>query len=292
MTEILSWLLDASVVVFAAASMLSVGFGHTVREVLGPLRNLRGVIRALLANFVLVPLLAFLVLQLLPLPEPHEIGIFLIAAAAGAPFLIKLAEVAESDVALSVTLLVLLLPATIVYMPLVVPLALPESDVSTLAIAVPLVLTMLLPLGAGLLVRDRSEAWAMRLQPGMGTIATVALVVLVFATILANLRDILDVLFTTAILAALLVIGGAFAIGYLLGMDRESREVLGLGTSQRNIAAATVVATQAVDDPDTVVMVIVASLAGFAIIFPVAAWLRKRSRDERSTWTRTDGPTS
>ena len=293
MTEILSWLLDASVVVFAAASMLSVGFGHTVREVLGPLREVRAVIRALLANFVLVPILAFLVLRLLPLSEPHAVGIFLIAAAAGAPFLIKLAEAAESDVALSATLLVLLVPATIVYMPIVVPLVLPDARVSALAIAVPLVLTMLLPLAVGLFVRARSERWARRLQPSTRAVSTVALVVLVLATILANLREILDVVLTTAILAALLVIGGAFVIGYLLGKDRASSEVLGLGTSQRNIAAATVVATQAVDEPDTIVMVIVASLAGFAILFPVAAWLRKRSRAERwPTWIHTDGPTS
>ena len=280
MTDVLSWLLDASVVVFAGASMLAVGFGHTVREVLGPLRNLRGVIRALLANFVLVPLLALVVLWILSLPEPHAIGIFLIATAAGAPFLIKLAEAAESDVALSATLLVLLLPATIVYMPIVLPLALPDAPVSVLAIALPLVLTMLLPLAVGLLIRERAEQWAKRLQPSMGRISTVALAVLILVTILANLGGILDVLFTTAILAALLVIGGAFVIGYLLGMDRASREVLGLGTSQRNIAAATVVATQAVDDPDTVVMVVVASLAGFAVLFPVAAWLRRRSREE------------
>lgn len=277
MTAILFWLVDASVITFAVASMLSVGFGHTVAEVLGPLRNVPAVIRALLANFVLVPALAFLVLRVLPLPEPHAIGIFLIASAAGAPFLIKLAQAADSDIALSAALLVLLLPATIVYMPIVVPLALPEAPVSALAIAVPLVLTMLLPLAVGLLVRARSERWAGRLRPGTGRISTVSLGVLILAIVLANLPGIRDVLFTTAIVAAILVIGGAFLIGYLLGMDRPSREVLGLGTSQRNIAAATVVATQAVDHPDTVVMVIVASLVGFAILFPVAAWLRRRS---------------
>ena len=93
------------------------------------------------------------------------------------------------------------------------------------------------------------------------------------------MRPILDVILTTSILAALIVIGGAFLIGYMLGHDRTSREVLGLGTSQRNIAAATVVATQAVGTSGTLVMVIVASLAGFAILFPVAAWLRKRTGD-------------
>lgn len=281
MTAFLSWLVDASVIAFAVASMLSVGLAHTLKEVLGPLRNVRGGIRALVANFVLVPVLALVVLQVFPLPEPHAIGIFLIATAAGAPFLIKLSEAAESDVALSATLLVLLLPATIVYMPVVVPLALPDAPVSATAIGLPLVLTMLLPLGAGLVVRTLQESWAGRLQPAIGTFSTLALVVLILATTLANLQAIRHVLFTTAIVAALVVIGGAFLIGYALGMDRDAREVLGLGTSQRNIAAATVVATQAVRDPDTVVMVIVASLAGFAILFPVAAWLRRRSRTER-----------
>ncbi|HEX5514508.1 MAG TPA: hypothetical protein VFY81_08955, partial [Gammaproteobacteria bacterium] len=51
----------------------------------------------------------------------------------------------------------------------------------------------------------------------------------------------------------------------------------GLGTSQRNIAAATVVATQAVGHPDTITMVVVASLIGFGLLFPVAGMLRRRS---------------
>ena len=70
-------------------------------------------------------------------------------------------------------------------------------------------------------------------------------------------------------------------IGYVLGMDGPSREVLGFATSQRNVAAATVVAATAVDDRDTVVMVVVASLAGLALLLPVAAWLRKRPQHER-----------
>lgn len=217
MTEFVSALVTASVVVFAVTSMLSVGFGHTFREVLEPLGNIRWVVRALLANFVLVPLLAIVVLELLDPAQPLAVGLFLVAAAGGAPFLIKLAEVAGSDLALSGTLLVLLLPVTIIYMPVVVPLALPEAEVSVSAIARPLVLTMLLPLASGLLVRTLVPALAMRLRAPLGKLSSIALVVLVLATILQNLPGIISVLLTSAILAALIVIGGAFAIGYLLG---------------------------------------------------------------------------
>lgn len=284
MAALLSHLLDLAVLVFAVSSMLSVGFAHRAADVLGPLRNLRWVLLSLLANFVLVPLLAYLLLQLFPLERDLAIGLFLVATAAGAPFLIKLTEAADGDVALSATLLVVLLPATIIYMPLVVPLALPDADVSASAIALPLVLTMLLPLALGLLVRARAEPWARRLRPLMGTLSTAALLVLIAATLLANLRGILGIFGTGAMLAGLILIGGSFVMGYALGgHDREAREVLGLGTSQRNIAAATVVATQAVDDPDTLSMVIVFSLVAFVLLFPVAAALRKRRAREATS---------
>ncbi len=278
MTELLSSLLSPATQVFAVASMLSVGFGYTVQQILGPLRDTRSVIRALVANFVLVPLLAVVVVQLVSLDQPLEVGLILIATAAGAPFLIKLTQAAEGDLALAATLLVLLLPVTVAYMPIVVPLAVPDAEVSAGAIAMPLVLTMLLPLAVGLFVRARSPGWAGRLKPIMGKVSSAALVLLIAATLLTNLQAIMGIFGEGAILASLLVIAGAFGFGYLLGgPDADRRGVLGLGTGQRNIAAATVVATQAVGDPNTTVMVVVSSMVGFAILFPAAWWLRRRT---------------
>jgi BASS family bile acid:Na+ symporter len=277
MTELLSGLLNISVLAFAISSMLSVGCGYTLSQIVGPLRRARRVVRALVANFVLVPLLAIVILQFLPLERPLAVGLFLVATAAGAPFLIKLTQAAEADVALSATLLVLLLPVTIFYMPIIVPLALPEIAVSAAGIATPLVLTMLLPLALGLIVRAYAERLALRLQPIMGKLATIALVTLIASTILGNLREILGIFGTGAILAAVILIVGAFAIGFALGgRNTAAQEVLALGTGQRNISAATVVATQAVDNPETLSMVVVTSLVGFAVLFPLAGVLRRR----------------
>jgi BASS family bile acid:Na+ symporter len=279
MTAALSTLLDLSVIVFAVASMLSVGLGQTVRQILGPLRNVGAVVRAVIANFVLVPLLALLVLRVIPVEPPLAIGLFLVAAAAGAPFLIKLVEAAESDVPLSGSLLVLLLPLTIIYMPVIVPLALPEAPVGPEAIAKPLVFTMVVPLAIGLMVRQHYERWAYRTLPFFQKASAIALVVLILATILVNLDGILVILRTSAILAAAIIIGGAFGIGYLLGAPgRAAREVLALGTGQRNIAAAMVVASQAVRLPGTMSMVVVASLIGLLILFILAALLRRCGR--------------
>jgi len=277
MSEFLAELLRLSVLVFAVSSMLSLGFGYTLGEILRPLRKASAVARTLIANFVLVPLLALAVLWLLPLEQPIAIGLFLVATAAGAPFLIKLSGVADADEALSASLLVLLLPVTIAYMPLVVPLALPEAHVSAAAIARPLVLAMLLPLSVGLLFRKWKLDRATRLRPLLGTISTVALVTLMLSAILRDLSGIGGILRLSVILATFAVIAGAFVIGYALGGPRVcSREVLGLATAQRNISAAAVVATQVIQHPDTIAMVVFSALMGFAVLFPIAGFLRRR----------------
>lgn len=278
MTHTAAALLEIATVVFAISSMLSAGFGHTFAEVVGPLTHLGSVARALLANFVLVPALAWGVLRIVPLAESLEVGMMLVAVAAGAPFVIKLSRAAAADVALTASLLLLLLPATVVYMPLVVPLLLPGAGVPVGAIAMPLAVTMLIPLAGGLLLRERRADWATRLQPVMTHLSTVALVVLMASALVAN-ADLIAHIGWRALVAAATIITGAFVLGYLLGgRDPDDREVLGLGTAQRNISAAAVVATQAVGDPGTVSMIVVSSLEGLAILFPIARVLYRREQ--------------
>jgi BASS family bile acid:Na+ symporter len=277
MTEVLSTVLNLSTLVFAVTSMLSVGFSYTLREIIEPLRDVRGVLVALLANFFLVPLLAYAVTRLLTLEPAMEIGLILVSTAAGAPFLIKLTQLADGDLAFAGGLLVLLLIVTMAYMPIVVPLIAPDAVVSATSISMPLVLTMLLPLGIGLIVDAWNEPLTERLLPFMNKASSLALVLLVASTFLLNFQAILGVFGTGAILGALVVIAGAFGLGYLLGGPSiRTREVMGLGTAQRNIAAATVVTTQAFEDPNTVVMVVVTSIVSMALLFPAATALRKR----------------
>jgi BASS family bile acid:Na+ symporter len=256
--------------------MFSVGLAYSYLQVVSPLRNAHAVVRALIANFVLVPVFVFLVLAILPLDEPLKVGLLLIGCAAGAPFLLKLVQAADGDVALGASLLVLLLVVTIVYMPIIVPLILPAAKVSAGSIAKPLFWTMLLPLLIGHFVEVKFRALAKRFQPIIAKVSNVALVALLATTFFANLREIIGMFGRGAIPAAILVVGGSFAIGYLLGSTvRGTRGLLGLGTAQRNIAAATVVATQGFDDPDILIMVIVASLVTIALLFPTARALRR-----------------
>ena len=63
---------------------------------------------ALVVNFVLSPLLALALTRIIPLQPPHATGLLLLSAAAGAPFLPKLAEISGGNLASSVALTILL----------------------------------------------------------------------------------------------------------------------------------------------------------------------------------------
>jgi BASS family bile acid:Na+ symporter len=283
MAEILASVLEIATIVFAATSMMAVGLSYTFQQLIAPLRSPRSVLIALFANLIAVPLLALVVVRVLDLAPPLALGLLLVAASTGAPFVLKLTHLARGDVRLAAGLLVLLLVVSMAYMPIVVPLLAPEVSVSAAAIAMPLLTTMLLPLGLGLLVDWWNEGLADRLQPVMNRVSGLALVVLIVATFWLHLPAIAGVFGTGAILGALVLVLGAFAIGYLLpGPNLRKRKVLGLGTAQRGIAAAMVVATQSFDDPDIVVMVVVTMVVTLVVLFPLA-WAMGRRELRRAT---------
>jgi bile acid:Na+ symporter, BASS family len=97
--ELLSKAATVAMLSFVVSSMLAMGAGLTISQILEPLRNARLVVLALLTNFVLMPLGALALAKVLWLDEPFGVGLLLLGCAAGAPFLPKLAETAALVVA-------------------------------------------------------------------------------------------------------------------------------------------------------------------------------------------------
>ena len=275
--ELLSKAATVAMLSFVVTSMLAMGAGLTVSQISAPLRNARLVVLALLANFVLMPLAALALAKVLWLDEPFGVGLLLLGCAAGAPFLPKLAELAKGNLAFAVGAMVLLMVVTVGYLPIVLPLLLPGVTVDPWNIARSLALLMLLPLAAGLALKARYEDLARRVKPVLDLISNISLILLVLLITAANIDKVLQVFGTRGILAGLLFIALGFGIGWLFGgPDGDTRRVMALGTSQRNIAAALVVASQSFSDPKVVVMVIVVAIVGLIILMPLSRALANR----------------
>jgi BASS family bile acid:Na+ symporter len=279
MSEVLARISRFSLLAFLLSSMLGIGLSLTVSQIIAPLRRLRFVGTALAANCVIVPLIAIGTARLFRLSEPFAIGLLLLGLAPGAPFLPKVVQLARGELALSVGLMALLMAASVVCLPLVLPCLLPDVKVGLWQIARPLLLLMVLPLVIGLVGRARAERVAAQLAPRLNWLSTVSLLILLVAVLIAHWGSVLKTFGSGAIAA-----GGLFNVlagltGRLFGGGGIAmQKVMVLGTGFRNIAAALAVAEEDFEDPQVVVMLVIVALTGILVLLPVTlAWGKFRT---------------
>ena len=279
MREFLESVSKLAVLVFVVTCMITAGLGLSVRNVIAPLRRARLVLFALLANFVVAPGLAYGLTELIPIDRSYATGLLLLGGAAGAPFLPKLAELARGDIAFSVGLMLLLMVGSVLFMPVVLPLLIPGLSADPWPLLRPLLLTMLLPLGIGMIVRSRSEGWSAKLRPVFALVSNISMILAVLLLIGLNFSAMLGTFGSGAVAVGVVFIALSTAVGCILGGPTAgTRSVLGLGTGQRNIAAALLIATQNfASDPGVVVMLLVSTFAGLVPLLFAAQYFARRS---------------
>jgi len=277
--DVLSTIVALSGLVFVVSSMLAMGLSLTVSAIIAPLRNVRLVVLALAVNFIAVPALAWGIQAVMDLDQDIYIGLLLMATAAGAPFLAKLAQAAKGDAAFSVGMMVLLMVVTVVYIPLVLPLFLPDVSINPWDIAKSLIFLMLFPLAIGLFMKSRWSSTADGLQPHMAQASLVAILLMLAGGVILQFDSIVSLIGTGGLIAIFVFLLASLGLGILVGgSDPAIRSVMGLGTAQRNLSAALVVAAQNFSDqPNVLVTVIVAGLLGLALLLPLGAEMGKRS---------------
>ena len=283
MTEILTVIVKLSALVFVVASMFAMGFSLTIPQIIKPLKNTKLLILSLVANFIVFPAVAYGIVKIMPtftsFSEDNGIAFIILATAAGAPFLPKLAQMAKGNIAYSVGLMTLLMVVSVFFLPVALPLLLPGVTVDPWTIAKSLITTMLIPLGIGLFIKARYEDTAKRLQPVFGQASNTALMLMMGVMLLMNVRTILGVVGTGVILAGIVFYLLALAIGYFMsvGTEKEIKNVMALGTGQRNLSAAFVVAAaNFTDRPDVIITLIILVIVDLVLLLPLAGEIGKR----------------
>ena len=278
LNDFFSAIAGISGLLFVVTSMLAMGLSLGLQQITQPLRNARLVILVLLANFVLVPLLAYAITKVIPLDQSLQIGVILMGTAAGAPFIPKLVQGAKGNVAYAVGLMFLIMVVTIFYLPIVLPLLLPGVEVNPWDIAKSLIVSMLIPLVIGMLIKAHSPDVADHWAPVMQKISSMTILILLVVGLGLNISNILSFIGTLGIGAMVLLIVGALLIGMLFGgRDPGVRTAMGLSTANRNGAAALLVATQNFSGTDTLPFVLVVVVVMLLVVLPAARVLGRRS---------------
>lgn len=274
--EIFAIVFNLSMLGFVSGSMITLGLGLTVAQIIAPFKKIRIVIRALIANFIIVPLFALGVVDWLPVSEGVRIGVLVLSLGGGAPFIPMIVAKAKGHVAGAVGLMVLLLITTLLFMPFAVPLVLSGVSVSSWIIAKSLISIMLIPLVLALFIRAHFSGFAQRMQPFAARFTNISILVLVISvlflyteTIIASV-DILPVI--------ILFFLGAMIIGYLSGgKNRDIRIIFSVGTGLRNPPVAILVASQNFStEPVAALVPLLVAIVGVSILLPLAILTGKK----------------
>lgn len=275
--DLLQILVKGSVLIFVVLSMLSIGLAARVDEIVAPLRRPVWVLRALLVNFVLAPVVVMAMAHWLPLDPGYELGLMLLAFAAGSPLLPKLAEAGRTDLASATSLMVLLMALSVVVMPLALPLLVQGMQVDPWRIAAPLIMLMLAPLAAGMVWKHFAPQLGDKLLPAITKLSNIGFVAVVLLICGTNLPALIGVLGSGAIAAAIGFVVLLYALAWAVAEPQPaSRRLLGYATGARNTGAALVTAGSSGADPKAAVMLIVVGVVALLLLLGAAAWTRRQ----------------
>jgi len=269
--------------------MTAIGLGVTFAEVSGVARNWGLLLRAVMANYVCVPAAAFGLLLLFRTQPMVAAGFLIVAVCPGAPYGPAFTALARGSVPVSVGLMVVLAGSSALFAPLLLSLLLPMMagdeplKVDAVRMVTTLLVTQLLPLGAGLCLRHWRPRLADRLKRpanALSTIlnlATVGLIVVAQFRLLASVR----LLAFAGMLALVLT---SLASGWLLGgPGAAGRKGMALTTAVRNVAVSLVLATASFPGTSAVTAALVFGLFQTVLLALVALGWGRLSRNGGGT---------
>lgn len=237
---------------FMLSAMLGVGL-LTTRAEIQALLGARGLLlRSMLANFVVVPLVGVVMARTLPLEPPAATALLLLACTPGGvgalQFTTKIprASLFAGGSALAMSL------AAVFLSPVLIALFLPSSVTVVLPVGRALLfvaIILFLPLMLGILVRSKGARVAERLAKPTAAVSTILFFV-VLVRIMGFRKEAMQAVGGEALLYMLGFLAIAMAVGWLMGgPGRETRAVLATVTGMRNVILCLLLAVNTFPDP-------------------------------------------
>jgi BASS family bile acid:Na+ symporter len=227
------------VLIFTVSNLAAMGLQVRMPEVATALRNRKSLALIFVWGWVLGPAFGYLITRVLPLAEPYVVVVLLASLAPCAPFLQQMVGKARGDMGFAGALIPLVAVGTVVLMPMMAPLLIKGLTISTWALAKPLLLTILLPLVIGAVIRHFADTAATRLFPAVKGLALLSTLLTIVWCIVIYGKGMLNTAGSFALLSMTVFMVGMGLITYQFGfgMRQNQRSVMALGMGTRNVAA-------------------------------------------------------
>lgn len=262
--------------------MFAVGLGTAPRDVLAAIKQWRLMLRAAVANYVLVPAVTVALLLAFQARPMAAAGFLILAVCPGAPYGPPLTAIAKGNVATAIGWMAILATSSALLAPLLLSVLLPITsgdarlDIDAARLAGTLVLTQLAPVGAGSMLRAWRPSLAAKILPAANRVSKLLNLAAIGSIIALQFRMLLDVRWAA--------FGGMFALmiasltaGWLLGgPTRELRKTLAIVTSVRNAGVGMVIASSSFPGTQALTAVLAYAIVDILGALAVAHWWGRR----------------
>ena len=259
----------------------TVGLQSKWREVVETIRRPAGLLRAIIAVNIVVPLAAVLLCMAFPIDQSVKIGLIIAAVSPLAPMLtgklLRTGANASRVVGYYVVLVllsVLIVPATIALLSRLFPA---DGMITVGAIAKLVMLSVLAPLAAGLLVGTVLPGLAARLVKPLTFAGYGLLLLLAIPILYSQFGAIIGLIGNGAVLAMGLTSIAAVAAGHWLGgPDTHSQTSLALAAATRHPGMAALIVNANFDDQRALVAVILYVIISGIVAGVYLQWAKRR----------------
>ena len=241
--ETINAILDFLLKLYVVSVMFAMGLTLTVPQIKEQLRRTSLMVKALLANIVIVPLAAAILLLLSNQSDAVVVAIVLVACAPGyAPML---TAYSKGDLAFTAVLMFVMAVVSVVSLPLTASLIFASQggvQMDPMSVIGTLVTLQLIPLLLGMVVKNFWDKMSERLITIFSTVARISIGIAFVAILILFFDQITSTIWIALVLMiALAVI--ALVSGYLLGgPGGDTKRTLALNTVVRNLGLALLIA--------------------------------------------------
>ena len=207
----------------------------------------KAVIIGILSQFVIMPLLAFVLVHLFNLDPALAVGVILVGSCPGGTSSNVMTYLAKGDVALSVGMTA----CTTILAPIVTPalvllLGGEAINVSYVSMLMSIVQVVLVPIILGFIINYFFEKFAQAFAKVLPLISVIAICLIIMAVVAANAAKLMTVGWLIVVVVMLHNLCGyalGYGVGKLLGLTREQMRTLSIEVGMQNSGLATSLAT-------------------------------------------------
>ena len=207
----------------------------------------KAVITGILSQFIIMPLLAFLLVKIFNLDPALAVGVILVGSCPGGTSSNVMTYLAKGDVALSVGMTA----CTTILAPVVTPalvllLGGATINVSYVSMLMSIVQVVLVPIVLGFVINHFFEKFAQACAKVLPLVSVIAICLIIMAVVAANASKIMTVGWLIVVVVMLHNLCGyalGYGVGKLLGLSRDQMRTLSIEVGMQNSGLATSLAT-------------------------------------------------